>query len=66
MKGNETAALVRAFDRAYINGHFVTPHGRRGFSGYRNTWNLKPSSANREMFLKGDVSFQAKSAVRER
>src|SRR5256886_2978816 len=27
MNGNETAALVRAFDRAYINGKFVTPHG---------------------------------------
>src|SRR6202050_2690776 len=27
MKGNETAAPVRAFDRAYINGQFVTPHG---------------------------------------
>ena len=24
---NETTALVRAFDRAYINGKFVTPHG---------------------------------------
>jgi hypothetical protein len=49
MKGNETAAPVIAFDRAYFNGQFVTPHGRRGFSGYRNTWNLKPSSANREI-----------------
>src|SRR6202522_1981595 len=27
MNENETAALVRAFDRAYINGKFVTPHG---------------------------------------
>jgi hypothetical protein len=27
MKGNETAAPVRGFDRAYINGQFVTPHG---------------------------------------
>src|ERR1700733_8121961 len=27
MKGNETAAPVRAFDRAYINGQFVIPHG---------------------------------------
>ena len=27
MNRNETAALVRAFDRAYINGKFVTPHG---------------------------------------
>jgi aldehyde dehydrogenase (NAD+) len=27
LKGNETAALVRVFDRAYINGQFVTPHG---------------------------------------
>jgi len=27
MKGNATAAPVRAFDRAYINGKFVTPHG---------------------------------------
>jgi aldehyde dehydrogenase (NAD+) len=27
MNGNETAAPVRAFDRAYINGQFVTPHG---------------------------------------
>ncbi len=24
---NEIAAPVRAFDRAYINGKFVTPHG---------------------------------------
>jgi len=60
MKGNETAAPVRAFDRAYINGQFVTPPGRRG------PRNLKPSSANREMFLKGDVSFQAQSTVRVR
>src|SRR5580658_2161371 len=27
MNENETAALVIAFDRAYINGKFVTPHG---------------------------------------
>src|ERR1700758_400917 len=27
MNENETAALVRAFDRGYINGKFVTPHG---------------------------------------
>src|ERR1700759_2525850 len=27
MKETETRALVRAFDRAYINGQFVTPHG---------------------------------------
>src|SRR5271163_3182851 len=27
MKTNETVAPVRAFDRAYINGQFVTPHG---------------------------------------
>src|SRR6266581_6634 len=27
MNENETTALVRAFDRAYINGEFVTPHG---------------------------------------
>src|ERR1700686_3847090 len=27
MNENETAAPVRAFDRAYINGQFVTPHG---------------------------------------
>src|ERR1700685_1234040 len=27
MNENETAALVRVFDRAYINGKFVTPHG---------------------------------------
>src|SRR6201984_1180740 len=27
MDGNETAAPVRAFNRAYINGEFVTPHG---------------------------------------
>src|SRR5579871_5575556 len=27
MNGHETATPVRAFDRAYINGHFVTPHG---------------------------------------
>src|ERR1700685_1495306 len=27
MNETETAALVRAFDRAYINGKFVTPHG---------------------------------------
>src|ERR1700682_223935 len=27
MKTNETATPVRAFDRAYINGKFVTPHG---------------------------------------
>src|SRR5260221_9908778 len=27
MKENATAALVRAFDRAYINGKFVVPHG---------------------------------------
>jgi len=27
MNENETAALVRAFDRAYINGKFVTLHG---------------------------------------
>ena len=27
MNENETTALVRAFDRAYINGKFVTPHG---------------------------------------
>ena len=27
MKTNETATPVRAFDRAYINGQFVTPHG---------------------------------------
>src|ERR1700674_1704383 len=27
MNENETAALVRALDRAYINGKFVTPHG---------------------------------------
>src|SRR5258705_322033 len=27
MNENETAALVTAFDRAYINGKFVTPHG---------------------------------------
>src|ERR1700758_2467905 len=27
MKTHETATLVRAFDRAYINGQFVTPHG---------------------------------------
>src|SRR5258707_3625204 len=29
MNENETAAPVRAFDRAYINGQFVTPHGTR-------------------------------------
>ena len=27
MNENETTALVGAFDRAYINGKFVTPHG---------------------------------------
>ena len=27
MNKNETTAPVRAFDRAYINGKFVTPHG---------------------------------------
>src|SRR5437762_9622810 len=27
MNENETAAPVRAFDRAYISGQFVTPHG---------------------------------------
>src|SRR6202007_220878 len=27
MNENETRVLVRAFDRAYINGKFVTPHG---------------------------------------
>ena len=27
MNKNETKAPVRAFDRAYINGKFVTPHG---------------------------------------
>src|SRR6202045_1916020 len=27
MNENETTAMVRAFDRAYINGKFVTPHG---------------------------------------
>jgi aldehyde dehydrogenase (NAD+) len=27
MNQNETTAPVRAFDRAYINGQFVTPHG---------------------------------------
>ena len=27
MNENETPALVRAFDRAYINGKFVTPRG---------------------------------------
>src|SRR6266853_2578385 len=27
MNENETTALVRAFDRAYINGRFVTPRG---------------------------------------
>ena len=27
MKTHETATPVRAFDRAYINGQFVTPHG---------------------------------------
>src|SRR6202789_2937825 len=27
MNENETTALVTAFDRAYINGRFVTPHG---------------------------------------
>src|SRR5580658_5141350 len=27
MKTHATAAPVRAFDRAYINGQFVTPHG---------------------------------------
>jgi hypothetical protein len=29
MNENETTALVRAFDRAYINGKFVTPHGTK-------------------------------------
>ena len=27
MNEKETTALVRAFDRGYINGKFVTPHG---------------------------------------
>ena len=27
MKIHETTTPVRAFDRAYINGQFVTPHG---------------------------------------
>src|SRR5579863_3644954 len=27
MKTHETATSVRAFNRAYINGQFVTPHG---------------------------------------
>jgi aldehyde dehydrogenase (NAD+) len=27
MKTHETTTPVRAFDRAYINGRFVTPHG---------------------------------------
>ena len=27
MKTHETTPPVRAFDRAYINGQFVTPHG---------------------------------------
>src|SRR5436853_122918 len=27
MKTHETTTPVRAFDRAYINGQFVTPHG---------------------------------------
>jgi hypothetical protein len=27
MNKNETVALVRAFDRVYINGKFVRPHG---------------------------------------
>src|SRR5256714_15357989 len=27
MKTHEAATPVRAFDRAYINGQFVTPHG---------------------------------------
>src|ERR1700721_4302822 len=31
MNENETTALVRAFDRAYINGKFVTPHGTQVF-----------------------------------
>jgi hypothetical protein len=29
MKTHETATPVRAFDRAYINGQFTTPHGSR-------------------------------------
>jgi hypothetical protein len=33
MKTRETTTRVRAFDRAYINGQFVTPHGMR-----RRTW----------------------------
>jgi len=27
MNTHETTTPVRAFDRAYINGQFVTPHG---------------------------------------
>ena len=27
MKAHETTTPVRAFDRAYLNGQFVTPHG---------------------------------------
>src|SRR6204780_4584765 len=30
MKTHETTTPVRAFDRAYINGQFVTPHGTQG------------------------------------
>jgi acyl-CoA reductase-like NAD-dependent aldehyde dehydrogenase len=29
MNENETTALVSVFDRAYINGKFVTPHGTK-------------------------------------
>src|SRR5580700_2345477 len=29
MNSYEPATPVRAFDRAYINGQFVTPHGRQ-------------------------------------
>src|SRR5258708_16615459 len=29
MKTHETTTPVRAFDRAYINGQFVTPHGTK-------------------------------------
>jgi hypothetical protein len=33
MDGHATANTVRAFDRAYINGQFVTPHGTQLVDG---------------------------------
>jgi hypothetical protein len=49
MKTHETTTSVRAFDRAYINGRFVAPHGAQVVDLVNRTDNkVKPGNKCKE------------------